>query len=35
VLSGGEIVEIGETAAILEDPRHPDTQRLVRAAWAG
>ena len=32
VLSGGEIVEIGERAAILEDPSHPDTQRLVRTA---
>ena len=32
VLSGGEIVEIGETAAILEAPQHPDTQRLVRTA---
>ncbi|GAB2958852.1 ABC transporter ATP-binding protein [Streptomyces pseudoechinosporeus] len=29
VLSGGEIVESGETAALLDAPRHPYTQRLL------
>ncbi|MFF4260375.1 dipeptide ABC transporter ATP-binding protein [Streptomyces sp. NPDC001663] len=29
VLRGGEIVESGETAALLDSPRHPHTQRLL------
>ncbi|WP_221585257.1 ABC transporter ATP-binding protein [Microbacterium sp. G2-8] len=32
VMNRGEIVESGPSRAILEDPRHPYTQRLVAAA---
>ncbi|MFI6368449.1 dipeptide ABC transporter ATP-binding protein [Nocardia sp. NPDC050630] len=32
VLSGGEIVETGPTAAVLAEPRHPYTKRLLAAS---
>ncbi|WP_232838717.1 dipeptide ABC transporter ATP-binding protein [Streptomyces geranii] len=35
VLHGGEIVESGETAALLDSPRHPHTQRLIASIPGG
>ncbi|WP_374566081.1 ATP-binding cassette domain-containing protein [Ideonella sp.] len=35
VLHHGRVVEQGETAAVLNDPRHPVTQALVQAARDG
>ena len=35
VLSEGRLVEVGETAQILTDPRHPHTQALVKSAARG
>lgn len=35
VLDRGKIVEVGGRAQILDSPRHPVTQRLVRAAPSG
>jgi peptide/nickel transport system ATP-binding protein len=32
VMSDGEIVETGATKQIFDDPQHPYTQRLLRAA---
>lgn len=31
IMQGGRIVEIGETAALLESPKHAETQRLLAA----
>lgn len=32
VMSEGEVVELGPTAEVYEDPQHPYTQKLLRAA---
>ena len=35
VMSGGRIVETGATRALLTDPQHPETRRMIAAVPAG